>query len=379
MMSSSSYSRALLLFACLIILGAAISTAKKKNAPKCSIAPDYKGVVLNVSDGTYDRCASVVLPKSSSVSSSSAGLPFLFFYHGAGGSGAFCGGGEQDDFGLSLGDYANKYGFALVCGEAVQDIFGNGGEWNIPEVMTNATGTPCKESDSVEIAYLKNVIAALGSGAAGAEIDTSRILSSGCSMGSAFSEYSSACLHELYGSQRVPAFATHSTGLKIKGDGNHFPPDNYNTSTTWGECPLCEYFPVVPKAHGPKACLNDNKQDPSPDDPFFYRSTVQMAKVYGGLAGNRVETYYGSGHHCQIHSYWDIANCLDDGTGWLTQNKSKPACQKATAKACAAAKSSGGEAGCKACLRKNFGPLSGPCMAWGPFPELVQWYCSSNP
>ena len=33
------------------------------------------------------------------------------------------------------------------------------------------------------------------------------------------------------------AFASQSTGLKVKGDGLHFPPDNYDPSYQWGECP----------------------------------------------------------------------------------------------------------------------------------------------
>ena len=47
-------------------------------------------------------------------------------------------------------------------------------------------------------------------------------------------------------------------------------------------------------AGGLKACLNDNTQDPSLNDPMFYRSTVQLAKRWNA-AGNRAETFYNKG------------------------------------------------------------------------------------
>ena len=50
----------------------------------------------------------------------------------------------------------------------------------------------------------------------------------------------SQCYHNKYPAA-ITAFGTQSTGLKVKGDGNQFPPDNYNPSYTWGECPTCKY------------------------------------------------------------------------------------------------------------------------------------------
>lgn len=139
-------------------------------------------------------------------------------------------------------DYANKYGFALICGEATQDVFGHGGLWDIPTVQTDATGTRCDDGSSVEQAYLKNMVKSLDS----KTYDTGRLFTSGCSMGSAFSEFSGVCMNHWYGSSKVSAFATHSTGLKIKGDGNRLPPAN-NSTISWGECDDCQYFPIVPK------------------------------------------------------------------------------------------------------------------------------------
>ena len=110
-------------------------------------------------------------------------------------------------------------------------------------------GTKCGENDTIEVSYLNNLLKELE--AHDQLFDANRVYTAGCSMGSAFSEYSSTCMHQWYGSKRISAFATHSTGLKIKGDGNMFPPDNYNSSVTWGECEGCQYFPMVPfKASG---------------------------------------------------------------------------------------------------------------------------------
>ena len=48
---------------------------------------------------------------------------------------------------------------------------------------------------------------------------------------------------------------------------------------------IFQLFRVKPQA----ACLNDNSEDPDPNDPFFYRSTKQMAEVWKSR-GNRAET-----------------------------------------------------------------------------------------
>merc|ERR1711879_1008556 len=102
-------------------------------------------------------------------------MPVLFYFHGAGGNGGNCGGGEK-------GMLAEKYGFGLVCGEALQDIYGNGGQWTIPEVQTDATGTRCQKKDSPDIIYMRNAVAALEQ--SGDTFDTTRLFFSGCSFGS---------------------------------------------------------------------------------------------------------------------------------------------------------------------------------------------------
>ena len=66
--------------------------------------------------------------------------------------------------------------------------------------------------------YLKNLIKSLEEKPT--VYDTSRIFTSGCSMGAAFTGYSSQCLKSWYPTS-INAFAMHSTGIKFKGDGNN--------------------------------------------------------------------------------------------------------------------------------------------------------------
>merc|ERR1712232_645803 len=300
------------------------------------------------------------------------------------------------------GDLAIKYGFALVCGEALQYNEQPGpnmksGVWKIPEIITNSTGTPCEESDSMEVGYITNAISALDKGVSGLpKFDTTRIFTSGCSMGSAHSSYQAQCIK-----QRSPsilsAFATHSTGLKIKGDGNNFPPDEYNTQYTWGECPKCEYFPFCPKAYtdtlGLKACVFDNTGDGD-----FYKSSQALGNTWKDL-GMKAETHFESGGHCQIHSFEEIVNCLDDGSKRLlsggpipTPSPSPPspgpspgppspgpepsqACQKCFVRHC------GGTRPylepCKSCVQTNQQTCAPSCASY-PFQELMAWFCHAS-
>merc|ERR1712176_193389 len=102
------------------------------NTPTCSIAEAANGSVVKFNDGMYDRCISVVKP--STVKST---MPILFWFHGAFGNAQNCGSGE-------LGQLVEQHGFALVCGEALQDaavdLFGHKGQWMIPEIQTDETG-----------------------------------------------------------------------------------------------------------------------------------------------------------------------------------------------------------------------------------------------
>eukprot|EP00911_Craspedida_sp_UC1_P002274 UC1_evm1s1726 len=234
-------------------------------------------------DGTGNRrCVTVLTPKVHANAPSP--MPVLFYFHGAGGNAGHCG-MMPDASGVALQDYARRYGFVLVCGEALQDAYGKGGLWAIPEVMTQRSGPRCSSKDTEDNVYMRNVVARLEQQPS--IYDTKRMFTSGCSMGSAFSEFIGQCFYIWYGPSVLSAFATHSTGLKVKNDGLEFPPDNYNKSIGWGDCDACQFFPLVPrKSPGLKACLNDNT-----DDGVFYRSTKQMERVWKGL-GNTVEAHY---------------------------------------------------------------------------------------
>jgi len=284
-------------------------------ALKCSTTLP-EGSVINVTDGAgNNRCFVVITP------SSTKPMPIAFWFHGAGGSANHCG-ENRDPERKSWSQYALEQKFALVCAEAVQ--YDHGGEWNIPEVITNNTGTPCNTTDSLDVDYMKNIVNTLHEKSN--IYDTSRIFTAGCSMGSAFSLYSAMCIHEWFPDSQS-SFMTHSTGLKIKGDGLKFPRDLYNPDYSWGECPKCEYFPaqIPATALHPslKACIFDNTEDPTANKPYFYTSSLQLEKAWK-QAGNKVETHYGSGGHCQFHSFAVMLNCLDDGTRRLLPNGNIP-------------------------------------------------------
>lgn len=280
-----------------------LTTLCLANYPQCGTYQD-KGTVHTVSDGTNDdRCFSLIKPDKVPRN----GLPILFWFHGSGGNAKYCGSQAGGDDGIRMYDLAINGKYALVCGEALQSS--HKGEWDIPEVI-NSTNNFCDPTVSIDVVYLTNVVRALSEMGG---FDTSRIFTSGCSLGSAFSQFAATCLKkDGFG---VSAMATHSTGLKTKGDGLRFPRCWHNSRYSWSECPECEYFPQRPEAWtdklGLKACIFDNTGDGD-----FYKSSVTLASVWQEL-GNRAETHFAGGRHCQIHSYSDIVTCLDDGTGRL--------------------------------------------------------------
>lgn len=296
-------------------------------------------------------------------------------------------------------------GFALVCGEALQFNSGKSGLWRIPEIITDSTGTPCKDSDSIEVPYIQNALSKLASGVSGLpKLDTTRVFTSGCSMGSAFSGYVAQCIKQR-SPDIVSAFATHSTGLKVKGDDNHFPPDEYQPSYSWGECPKCEYFPFLPKAFndtlGLKACVFDNTADPSSSNPYFYKSSQALAKRWTAL-GMKAETHFESGGHCQIHSFEEIVNCLDDGTKRLlpggspgpspgpppgpspgpspgpppSPDQPSAACQSCFTQHCPKLHKTGSEA-CTKCAQANQMTCASKCMPY-PFAKALSWFCDAS-
>eukprot|EP01063_Lacrimia_lanifica_P041420 TRINITY_DN9662_c0_g1_i1.p1 TRINITY_DN9662_c0_g1~~TRINITY_DN9662_c0_g1_i1.p1 ORF type:complete len:422 (+),score=56.97 TRINITY_DN9662_c0_g1_i1:37-1302(+) len=197
--------------------------------------------------------------------------------------------------------------------EADASFAWHGGQWLIPEVQTDDTGIKCSARDSREIAYIANVVKAA---AALGVVDTSAVFLTGCSMGSALTVWLAQCLHQA-DPQQVTAFGSQSTGVKVKGDGLHFPKDNYNGGATeWGECDACQYFPApVVRTSGLKACIVDQTGDND-----FYRSSLNLNASWHA-AGMAAEAEFTDGGHCQTASYEWIARCMDDGTGRLMRGQ----------------------------------------------------------
>jgi len=235
---------------------------------------------VKLSDGKNERCMSLITPTSAPQP-----MPVLFWFHGSGGNAGHCGNSK-------LVQLAEEHGFALICGEAID------GQWDIPAIITDQTGTPCDTSDSVEPGYMQAILKHL---AQSSDIyDTSRLFTSGCSMGSAFSGYMANCL-KTWDPQQISAFATHSTGLKYKGDGNRLP-------SNWGECDGCQWWPFAPVKYsdslGLKACIFDNTGDGD-----FYKTSVYLSQTWPQL-GNPSESHFADGGHCQNIPYSDIVSCL---------------------------------------------------------------------
>jgi hypothetical protein len=227
-------------------------------------------------------------------------------------------GQATDDAGNTWISVAHNYGFILVCAEATMyNMTANnkpieGGVWDVPEVQNSTTGTRCEDSDSVDVRYIKAVMEAMEG--CGSVFDISNVFNHGCSGGSSAGTYLTDCMHKFW-PDRVHAWATHSTGLKIKGDNIWLGSTLYGT---WAECDHgCEFFPIMVD-YNPnlKVCVYDNYDDPTLGDPYYYETSKQLADKWRA-AGNPAEESYGYGGHCATHSRPAIARCLDDGQGRL--------------------------------------------------------------
>jgi len=272
------------------LFAATIATASAFNAtntPQCSVNGAAGGQVVTVNDGKYQRCFSLITPPGVQ-----GPMPLLFWFHGSGGNAGHCGNQAE------LVRLSKQHGFAYICGEATQGVFGNGGQWDLPKKITDQSGTPCGASDSVEPGYMHAVLDHLGKSPQ--TYDVKRIFTSGCSMGSAFSGYMGNCLKK-WNPQQISAFATHSTGLKVKGDGNRLPEN-------WGECAGCQYWPFAPVKYtdslGLKGCIFDNTGDGD-----FYKTSKYLATKWKQL-GNPTESHFASGGHCQNIPFESIVKCL---------------------------------------------------------------------
>lgn len=275
---------------------------------------------------------------------------------------------------------AESTGFAFICGEAVQNVFGHGGQWDIPAKITDATGTPCSASDSVEVGYMKNALAYLAKFPK--TYDTTRVFTSGCSMGSAFSGYMGNCLKK-WDPKQISAFATHSTGLKKKGDGNHLP-------SNWGECDGCQWWPFAPVKYsdslGLKACVFDNTGDGD-----FYKTSVYLSQEWPKL-GNPSESHFASGGHCQNIPYSAIVNCLgiagaspSPGPAPTPPAPTPPSpspdrpsqsCQTCFLSHCSGLHKTASEA-CRTCVKQHQHQCASSCNRF-PFAKAMSWFCDGS-
>jgi len=293
--------------------------------PRCSVPPHASttGEVYSLQvaspDGIDERCFATRYTIGAK-----APMPVLLYHHGATGSAADCG-ADQSVSGEALGEAVSRHGFALVCTEALQysnsswPVPGmSGGLWHLQDNVTSASGNRCRAPygpmapgyDLRDISYLHAVIAALGQHPE--RYDTTRLFAHGCSMGAAFSSYSSQCLHEAYAGA-LTAWSVTSTGMKSDGDGIVMPGDP-------AECAGC-YFPFwpgdQPAMPALKACVFDNEDDAIPIASGLVKSSRELNRTWNEL-GNRATLYmYQTGGHCGIHSWEEIFECLDDGTGRL--------------------------------------------------------------
>lgn len=354
-----------------------VAASNSSYTPQCSVNGAAGGEVVTLSDGKSQRCIALITP-----SSAPKPMPVLFWFHGSGGNAGHCGNSQ-------LVSLAAQHGFAFICGEAVN------GQWDIPAVITDQTGTPCSASDSSEPGYMQAILQHLDKSGS---YDTSRLFTSGCSMGSAFSGYIANCLKHSDPKQ-ISAFATHSTGLKYKGDGNRLP-------TNWGECDGCQWWPFAPVKYsdsvGLKACIYDNTGDGD-----FYKTSLYLSQKWPEL-GNPSEHHFASGGHCQNIPFSDIVSCL--GISGSPRPTPRPvptpaptpaptptpmptprpsptptpgpstlppaACQTCFKSGCPQLKDTATQE-CYDCVKQHQGPCTSSCVPY-PFGEAMSWYCDAK-
>jgi hypothetical protein len=282
--------------------------------PYCDI--DYPGATAyNVTDGIRVRCFLTILPQT--IPQSEYPLPVMMLFHGKNGRANECL-DIADLNGITMVQLANDYGFIIICMDSTKynltsDATGlsrPGGLWDIPFAQNDTMGPMCGDSDSMDIPYMHNVFGRISECP---EIyDTSRITMYGCSAGASATYYAATCMHENYPGHTV-AFTTHSTGLKIQGDGIGMPEPIPGMG--FEECATCQYYPAVPiPAPDLKACVFDNEEDPNEGEAYYYESSLQLAE-YWEKFGNPTESNWGHGGHCEVNDFLAIIECLDDGVG----------------------------------------------------------------
>merc|ERR1712139_473308 len=201
---------------------------------------------------------------------------------------------------------------------------------------------------------------------------TKRIFTSGCSMGSAFSGYMGNCLKQ-WDPTQISAFATHSTGLKYKGDGNRLP-------SNWGECDGWQWWPFAPVKYsdsvGLKACIFDNTGDGD-----FYKTSTYLAEKWPEL-GNPSESHFASGGHCQNIPYEDIVKCLDiSGSSQSMTPSPSPipgGDPSAECVACWDATGCKSQSNCEGCMSTNKDSCVAICKPSLFGQKMQEWYCQTQ-
>merc|ERR1712127_445154 len=177
----------------------------------------------------------------------------------------------------------------------------------------------------------------------------------------------------------ISAFATHSTGLKKKGDGNKLP-------SNWGECDGCQWWPFAPVKYsdskGLKACIFDNTGDGD-----FYKTSTYLSQKWPQL-GNPSESHFASGGHCQNIPYEDIVTCLDiSGSSPTPTPTPTPTpspspvpggepteeCLKCWQSACSATQTD-----CNQCLLTNKDSCVATCKPSLFGQKMMDWFCDAQ-
>jgi len=222
-------------------------------------------------------------------------------------------------------------GFALVAPEPLRFAGGTKAHkhttcmWDIPQPLNAKSGMKCAKSR--DYALMLGVIKDLK---ARPEMDMDHVYLLGESLGADAAAFWSICLREsnALGSHALRSFGMHSSGLKIRGDGNDQDPLPSKPKYSYGECKHCKYYPVVPsKQPGLKACLFASPYDEETKKRGGDTIAEQFADHWK-RAGNPAQLVLHKNprvgkkspdQHCFWLSYSEMLSCLDNGSRTLIQ------------------------------------------------------------
>lgn len=223
---------------------------------------------MNVKAAGLDRCVTAYVPEGAS------NAPLMIHF-----STEDCA-TKQDQHGRLFGDETMKRGIALVCFYSRQWVDSSNpgcinGEppgchnsWDIPMMQSDATGTPCEDTDTNDLQYIDAVLDKLDTDHPGV-IDTSKVYVNGFSVGSQFAMYAAACLRNRRGGSFVQSLGVTHGGLNNKDvdpDSKVWAPDGYARlieNEVWAPDGYAQdqYWPFVPKAKFNKVCVYDGTED----------------------------------------------------------------------------------------------------------------------